>query len=743
MSQTKGCLIKLAAIAAILAAGGVMAGGIWLGITLILDPDGILWLNRYLPEWTHIPISAANPPQTLADIEKEVGLLRVGDPIPLGKEILLPLWQSSPREEIVELRIYQPVEVSYDERQYYRLLRQLRVKSVQEYEAIAALPDIKIEPDSLPLTQLSRFQNSQRWGYWINLSGTLTQNETTVTYGQVFYYNPNTIHFSKMLEWTSPTGEVPVWQEVTGDETPELVINHTTDIEPKFKVYQLRSRNFAPAPVFLEEVTLNQPPLNLRSLSEYREGLNLSENGLWTLASNHLEAIKRNYSELWENSAQAQLDVINLHRRFTESQCQQSWASPFQQLRVCLIDGQWQDALTTFKTAVNAETVSEVQRLLKNDYGRVWKRLEATLEVDAANSDAKALATLFIAAQRGRKEAITWLEKQPNNTPDTLPKAIEVLDQWEMAIVENSAQLHISKIIGTAQPLTTVNPNAWLQPTNNPISPQLRSPKLWYRVEVRAFHDGNQWQNTPFSNLRLSTFAPGRLLWRQLGLELDPRMQITVFDSSGQQQSIVGVVKGVQLQQNQLALLVEGYPLPTLQETEISQTERHPLAYTQAALNWLDPGTVSLSNLNAIQPEWVGKILPILWQHLETNQYVEAASEPSLSDLLDEMGAWLVQPIDLTGNNQPEAILTLYENSDRTLKQKLLPVSLEDTEENYQSRTLIFSDQGEIIYSEFSQNREESLTAIADLGDGKPTLIIDTPNNYTLKRWSSEQKRFN
>ena len=61
----------------------------------------------------------------------------------------------------------------------------------------------------------------------------------------------------------------------------------------------------------------------------------------------------------------------------------------------------------------------------------------------------------------------------------------------------------------------------------------------------------------------------------------------------------------------------------------------------------------------------------------------------------------------------------------------------------YKPRTMIFSDTGALLYSEFSQNANSSLTAIADLGDnGSLALVINNQNTYSLKRWSEQHKQF-
>ncbi len=71
-SSANGCLVALGAIAALIATGAVITGGIWLGLRLMIDPNAAIWLNRILPGWTRIPIADASPPQTLATIRDEL-----------------------------------------------------------------------------------------------------------------------------------------------------------------------------------------------------------------------------------------------------------------------------------------------------------------------------------------------------------------------------------------------------------------------------------------------------------------------------------------------------------------------------------------------------------------------------------------------------------------------------------------------------------------------------------------------
>ncbi len=60
-----------------------------------------------------------------------------------------------------------------------------------------------------------------------------------------------------------------------------------------------------------------------------------------------------------------------------------------------------------------------------------------------------------------------------------------------------------------------------------------------------------------------------------------------------------------------------------------------------------------------------------------------------------------------------------------------------------QLRTLIFSENGKVIYSEFKPNNLQILTAIAKLPTlDYPVLLVENRQKYTLQRWSEKNQRF-
>ncbi len=753
-SRLGGCLATLGAIATLLAIGGVAVGGIWLAILLMVNPNAIVWLNQYLPEWTRIPIASTSPPKTLSTIQDEIrksGLIP-GDLLPLkDSELLLPIFALSPHcqsdcEKIVELRAYQAAKSSGDQK-YYQLVSQLPISGPQEYFVLSTAVGTKGNPTlsrSLPLTKLSPFDDkAPTIGFWFMLSGQRLSGDTPITYGQVIHYNPDQMHLSVMVQWTSPNELQPSWQQVTGTTTPELVVNQTAGLEPKVQVFQIKPRQFVPDPIYLEEISLAQPAIDTQV---FRNALMLSRSGLWSPARQLLQSQKKNK---WPALAQAQLDVIQLHAQVTESQATQSWASPSQQIFANLLDGRWADALLMFQSSESGLPVQEIATMLNADSGGLWGRVEAALKVNPKDNNVKAWGALIMAAQQGRPKAIAWLKQLQKNKPaqpDNNTQINELLDHLEDT--EGIGSLNgsrLSQIIGDARQVVNVNTADWLQLEQNPTSkkalPLKREPQqVWYQVQIAAFNDGQRWRQMPFTNLKLPKNFQAKQLWKYLGLDADSQIQIIVWTADGQQESRTATVKAVSYRGGVIQLLAAGEPLPA--PTPGAGSRSRPLAYTDTALTWLEPPAVTLSDLNQVQPKLVSVLFPALWQELVQSGHLKSGTKPSLQVMLRDMGYWSARLVELTGNNEPEVVLTLYEDRSGGLKKLDIARTLENSQQ-YKPRTLIFADKGTLLYSEFSKDAGGSLNAIADLRDGgSAALVIDNKSNYTLKRWSRERKRF-
>ncbi|MCS6814700.1 MAG: hypothetical protein NZ772_14195, partial [Cyanobacteria bacterium] len=456
-SQRTSRLSGLLSVAILLASAGVVYGSVRLGIQLIFDPNAATWLNRFLPDWTRIPTANQQLVQTLGDIKaviRQSGFIP-GEMMPLQRSddkattppamvlpVMAPIAGCSDRHgclQIVELRVYQPVDIHgkpldkvnpKKRAQFFWLISQVTVTGPEESLVTAPISDAYASgsgsSQSLPLTDIEIFQDqAPRLGIWLNLKGKYTRGSQPLFYGQVLHYNPETGYLGSLLSW-SGTPSVPVWQEFTGGGLPELVINHTIDLEPQYKVYRIKPRKFLLDPIQLEPISLREPAISTRA---YQSILTLAQSGLWTPARLWLEAIKQQIpAKQWTADAQAQLDYIRLHAEVTSAQAKQQWGSVSEQIFVYLIDGQWAKAITAMQANLNAR--EDILTLLKTDSGRLWNRVTAALKVNPSRADVQFWGALILMSQQGKARAMAWVRKQPGSDADYV-KAIRLMNQLD------------------------------------------------------------------------------------------------------------------------------------------------------------------------------------------------------------------------------------------------------------------------------------------------------------------------
>jgi hypothetical protein len=591
---------------------------------------------------------------------------------------------------------------------------------------------------SLPLTKIQRFEGKvPTSGIWLLLSGELVRGDDTIAYGRVAHYNPNRDYLGWMLEWTSPTGQAPAWKAITSGATPELVVDETVGLEPQFQVYQVQPRQFLPDPIQLEAISLSDPAFNTETYSKI---MTLARSGLWSPALAWFKSLRRASEAnpaLWSNAAQAEMDFVRLHAEATQAQAEKSWASPSQQVLTNLIDGRWARALSVFQASV--DNSREVASLLKGDADRLWNRVEATLKVDPVQTDAKAWGALIVGAKKDKAAAIAWLKKQPQTNAATIARISKLLDRLDPNFSDVILpSTHLSQVVGTAEPLKRINPADWWQLKNSNL--KLETGQTWYEVQVAGFYDGQRWRRSNFSDLKFSKADGAEPLWNLLGLTTDPQLQILVWTNAAQQDAIFATAKAVQLQGGTLRILVAGDPLPT--PASSGQSLPRPLALTTTALQWATPAVTTLADLNQQQPKLAIPILKALGTELQQSNQLPTGVTATPAGLLQqsEIGSWQLQQIDLTGNQQPEAVFTL---DPETLASLQVDQPTSQKRPSGRSRTLIVSDTGAVLYNEFDGTTQQSLLAIADLGDGgTPTLVINGSAGYRLQRWSVKKQQF-
>lgn len=734
----------------LLATGG-LAGASWLGVRLIVNPQTLLWVNHFLPDWIPIPITGLKLPQTLEAIHTELtqaGRIS-GEMFPLGKntsfldhkttvsDMLLPVLSHRPNcqsncEQIVELRVYQTIPTPKRE-QRFQLLDQLTIVGPDESFVLAPLINAgdtnQGSTRSLPLMTLARFEGKvPTQGIWLSLSGRWLRGDSTIAYGQVLHYNPGRVHLHQMMEWSSPVGEEPAWGKVTGAKSPDLVINQTVGMEPQFQLYQVKPRHFLASPLKLEPLSLLEPAIDDNT---YKNGLLLARSGLWSTGLQWLQSFKRrDRTGQWSAMAQAQLALIALHAQATQAQANKSWASPSQQVLANLIDGRWERALSVF--TANAENSVETTALLKADSGRLQNRVEAALRVSPRQRDIRNWGALLIAARQGSNAAIVWLKKQSGTTSTDIAHVKALIARLEAPRADDGiAALAPGQLVGVADVLTSINASAWLKPKRYPTL-KLDPAQVWYRVQVAGFQDGKRWR---FANasLGLSTNASADRLWNQLGLAADPPLSIVLWLPDGQQQTVSASLKAVRIKGNKLELLAAGDTPPTAPKVG---TQR-PLAYTEAALQWQNPEIISLSDWVQQQPAWAISAIPSLVKELTRSSSLPSGTAPTWEALEAlGLGGNPVQLAALTSSNPSDVIVTIDPDT-------LDGQSTKATRTTRRSRTLIFSAAGKLLYSECSTEAALTYLAIAELGnDGGRAIVARGSENYNLLRWSVKHKRF-
>lgn len=745
-AQGGNWLSSTLSIALLFSSAGLFISFAWISILFILNPQQISWLNKYLPEWAQISFGNSDSPQTLKQIQLNLSQQKriAGETLLLDENqedsFLLPVFQQrancqSNCQYLVELRVYQrsdDLEFQTQPEKYYRLVTQLPVTGPEESFVLASLTGGESEHQetsiSLPLNEVKRFEgDTPTSGIWFDLRGKRQQGTGAIAYGNIVYYNSQRQNLQHLLSWTSPNGQLPKWEQVTGDDVKELVIDQTIGLEPRLQVYQVTLGELFLNPVQLTEISLKSQDLKD---SFYQQALLLARSGLWTPALERLQFMLKQRKPVISADVQAQIDLIRRHSQLTKIEADKNWASPGQQVLADLIDGRWEKALQVFEAS--AENLPEIVTLLKADGGRLWNRTVAALRVDPNRPQVQAWAFLMIAVQQGQERANSWLQAQPKIAPETFTYIQGLLGRLNGEVTTPQvASSQPSRIIGSVKSITQVTSGEWVQtdPTADLI---LTDNEVWYQVEVSAFHNGKGWLNFPFGNLQLPT-------WDTLGLSFDNTIQIVNWLPNGEQQITTAIIKGLQLRRGVLRLLAAGQPIPDNQNNSL---QPRSLALTNAALEWVEPSPITLDLLQQQDPQTVKTILPTLWRYLQQSGQIPNGAMPSLPQMQEKLGYWPVQVIDLTNNAKPEIVLTISKEALASLKQPL-PGTQEPEKNSSRPRTLILSDTGKVIYTDFQRNNGQILTAIAQIADSEsPALLVENADNYSLKRWSEKNQRF-
>ena len=428
VKKRKSLAASMFAVTILLSSAGVVIAISWISILFIFNPQQALWLNPFLPKWAKIAYNAEDKPHTVEEIQAEIKKQKriVGTILPLesktNQSFLLPIYRernncSSDCKYIVELRTYQlATDFEWQSRseKYYHLTNQFPVTGPEEFEVIAPLVDAGIEENpgssiALSVNEIKRFaKDAPSPGIWYYLYGQRSSGSNLTAYGYILHYNPEKRDLRRMITFTSPTGDLPQWQQITGDDEKELVIRQTVGLEPRVRIYKIEPSEFVVNPVKLSEISLKPPALKNGG---YKDALYIASKGLWTPSYKWLQFIKKQKGKI-SPAAQAQIDFIGEHSQLTKKLADTSWASPSQEVLADLIDGRWGQALKVYEAS--PQNPAEIKNLLKSDTGRIESRIDAALKVNPNRSEVQAWKALVIASQQGTNQGYYWLKTQSN-----------------------------------------------------------------------------------------------------------------------------------------------------------------------------------------------------------------------------------------------------------------------------------------------------------------------------------------
>lgn len=469
----------------LLGAVACVSAGAWLSAEALLNQDVAFWLSQHLMGLSQSKL-ADDTPRTLKQVQASIRAsnqtageaLRLTSSLPSQSvtiathDLLIPVYNSQSNCQkacpaIAELRVYRPLNLPsllrlFKAEQYFRLIDRLQISEPEESEIITPLGAPQLVNDgstsTLPLTELEQYPNpSPAKGVWFNLAGFLARGEATTSYGQIFYYNLDQARLNLVLNWSSPTGDKPSWQEVTGRGTPELVVNQTVGLDPEFIIYQVQPGIHT---LRLVAISLEEPAIQNQN---YLKGLVLARGGLWSLAAQWLK------TNQGLKAAQAQIDLVRFHAQATRTQAEQAWMNPAQQVLADLIDGRFTRALQVFKAS--PENSYEVSGILQTDDDRCWNRISAALQVNPSQPDVIAWGTLILAAQHGKPEALAWLQSREAKTSSVYIQTVKMLKQLEDANAKFSEQPRQSQ--GTLKPPSQQKTHSKHLPKPNPKPPDI------------------------------------------------------------------------------------------------------------------------------------------------------------------------------------------------------------------------------------------------------------------------------
>jgi hypothetical protein len=406
----------------------------WFAWQAITNPDVVFWVNQFTPGNLNRKIPADDQPKTFPEIlaQLERHDKKAGTPIALtlglnfqgGIEganlIALPILGE--REDaacaqrcefIQELQIYRTLDLPplmqlLQRRPRFRSVNRMQLLGPSDQDLNRLIRTVKGsgsgEGSPLPLgmSQLEQKTLENDLNTWLILSGFRAKGNATAAYGQILHFSPGRSQLSVMLNWLSPSGQFPEWEDVTGDGQPDIVIDQSIELEPSFAAFEIkRSPNGA---IWVTPVDLTRPAIKT---SEYQSALQLARSGLWLQSQQRLMAIQDLNGTQWTAAAQAQLGLIQRHAHFLQSRANSAFSDPIEEIQTLLVQGSWESAQR--KLYKSREMIQAIQRILAADNGQIGDRIQASAQLGSPPKAVIEWGIIYAYSQGGKAQAVKWI----------------------------------------------------------------------------------------------------------------------------------------------------------------------------------------------------------------------------------------------------------------------------------------------------------------------------------------------
>ncbi|MEL7504746.1 MAG: hypothetical protein AAFN18_20015 [Cyanobacteria bacterium J06554_6] len=721
----KSSLLSRMAVWLLIAGTSILAGSLVVsGVRLIVDPYSENWLKTTFPALG--PTDAA-PVQSLQAIRDELQ----GEGLTLGTAVRWPVdndrtdWifpvlkrpsscglGETACATTVALRIYRP-ETGPAGEDLFKLINTINVQGPEESFVTAPLLGTASQVASVDrpaaISQLTLFETPYSERSWLMLEGQQKFGTTNIRYGQIFSYNPRSARVTTVLSWTSPTHKAPYFKDLDGTGKPEVVVDQTVGLEPRLQGYTFIDNQ----PPQLREISLftsvyAEPP----ATSVYEKSLQLARSGVWSHALQMMETARETLGQDWTPAAESQLNLIAAHAQVAHDQTERNWSSRRQQTLAYLIDGQWERALADLE-----EKPISYQRMLdqfKTDFSRLWRRVQAHLEIHPTDEAAQVWGALLVTARQNPEAAEDWLKEQRRSKSaqerfDELlimakggPSVLENLalgDETDPAAdVELVANIpaRYRRLLGEVQRVADPGPG-WQRLGD--AEPELIGDQAWYQVRIQMVGDERGW--LPANSADLSGMGQNAL--PLLGLQTFSQLQLIAWNTDAQAAPTSVTVQGARLEGGQLVLLASGGAIANFDQSGIPA-----LALSPNALQWLALGT-PLPQFVQTQSSW--------------NTALSSATSGPLGPYYTYLKA---STLDVTGDSIPELLLRLDPSE--------LPADLAARFASSRwPRTIILAATGETLYNDF--DRSQSVVSLLPNSPASPvSLLIHDGPGYRLQR---------